>query len=104
MYKLLLVVVALLALSGCAVMTPGPLHGGLYQDIKYPSDAPNGAKIVEKTGEACATAILGMIATGDASLAAAANAGKITHITAVDYYSTNILGLYGKFCTIVRGE
>lgn len=103
MYKNLMLVLVILSLIGCATI-PSPVMGILYTDVKYPSDAPNSAKIYEKKGEACATSILGLVATGDASLASAAQEAKITQITAVDYHSTNILGLYGKFCTIVRGE
>ena len=103
MLKVFAALFILFAFSGC-VMIPSPLIGGLYTDVRFPSDAPNQAKIVEKKGEACATSILGLVATGDASLSAAASDGKITQITAVDYHATNILGLYGKFCTIVRGE
>jgi len=103
MYKILLAVVALVAFAGC-VFGPSPLQGSLYTDVKYPSDSPNQAKIVEKKGEACATGILGLVATGDASLEAAAKDGKITQITAVDYHYNNILGLYAKYCTVVKGE
>jgi hypothetical protein len=103
MYKLLISLVLIFAIIGCAYV-PAPVMGVLYTDVKFPSDAPNSAKIMEKKGEACATTILGLVATGDASLATAAAEAKITQITAVDYYATNILLLYGKFCTIVRGE
>ncbi|MCX7944389.1 MAG: TRL-like family protein [Deltaproteobacteria bacterium] len=102
MYKLVALSL-LLVFTGCTTV-PAPVMGILYTDVKFPSDAPNSAKVVEKKGEACATTILGLVATGDASLASAAAEAKITQITAVDYHSTNILMLYGKFCTIVRGE
>ncbi|MGC8928815.1 MAG: TRL-like family protein [Myxococcota bacterium] len=103
MYKILIALVLTFSFIGCTTV-PAPVLGFLYTDVKFPSDAPNSAKVVEKKGEACATTILGLVATGDASLASAAAEAKITQITAVDYHSTNILGLYGKFCTIVRGE
>lgn len=55
-------------------------------------------------GEACASSILGWIATGDASLDTAKKNGGVAQVTAVDHRSTGILGLYAKYCTIVYGK
>lgn len=57
-----------------------------------------------KTGAATATSILGIVATGDASIEAAAKNGGITRIHHVDHHSKNILGFYSEFTTIVYGE
>jgi hypothetical protein len=57
-----------------------------------------------KSGTACAKSILGIVAIGDASLEAATKAGGITSITDVDHDVFNVLGVYGKTCTIVRGD
>jgi hypothetical protein len=89
--KLLLVtVVSALAmvLSGCAI-------GGA---LNY-TDNPVGSKV----GKACAKNTLGLFATGDASIAAAAKNGGITQVATVDVVSEP--GLFvGQFCTIVTGE
>ncbi|HEY8369373.1 MAG TPA: TRL domain-containing protein, partial [Thermodesulfobacteriota bacterium] len=45
-----------------------------------------------------------LIATGDASIAAAKANGGITEVSAVDHTARNILGIYGEFCTIVKGR
>jgi hypothetical protein len=45
-----------------------------------------------------------MVATGDASIQAAAAAGGVKNVTTVDHYTRNILGILGEFCTIVRGS
>jgi TRL-like protein family len=43
-------------------------------------------------------------ATGDASISAAMANGGITRIHHVDQETTNILGIYAKYVTIVHGE
>lgn len=117
--------------SGCAWATT-PVWG-LYTDVKGPlqatSLAPGGQQARGtlpasspmdqtgaagtqqqsppanmKTGTAMASSILGIVATGDASIEAAAKDGGITRIHHVDHHSKNILGLYAEFTTIVYGE
>lgn len=51
-----------------------------------------------------ANSYVGLIATGDASIAAAKKAGNITQVSSVDHYTKNILGVYGEYCTIVKGQ
>ena len=88
-------------LSGCiAVYTPG--IGLLYTEVWGPVDA--GGRVGAKEGQACIQSILGLVATGDASIKAAAKAGGITQINSVDHYTRNVLGIMGEFCTIVRGS
>ncbi len=55
-------------------------------------------------GEACATSILGVVATGDASIDTAKKNGGVAQVTAVDHHTKSILGVYAKFCTIVYGK
>jgi hypothetical protein len=104
MRKALFIVLALCGvttLSGCiAVYTPA--SGILFTEVRGPIDA-QGA-IGPKEGKACAQSILGLIAQGDASIAAAAKAGGITNVSTVDHYSRNMLGIIGDFCTVVRGS
>ena len=57
-----------------------------------------------KTGEAKATSILGIIATGDASVAAAAKNGGITKVKTVDVKATSIIGIYATYTVVVTGE
>ena len=102
MSRLAGVAAAAMILTGCAgVMSP--VSGSLYMSVKGPlaiSPQPG----MSKTGTASASSILGLIAMGDASIEAAAKAGGITKIHHVDYESTNILGLYATFTTVVYGE
>ncbi|HVJ89374.1 MAG TPA: TRL-like family protein [Labilithrix sp.] len=53
---------------------------------------------------ACASSILGVVATGDASLEAAKAAGGITQVAHVDHDNFSVLGVYAKTCTIVVGQ
>ena len=89
------------AFSGCMpVYTPA--IGLLYTEVYGPIQA--GDKVGKKEGKACAQTILLLVATGDASIKAAAANGGITKIDSVDHYSRSVLGIIGDFCTIVRGS
>lgn len=92
---------ALLGTTGC-MSVASPAIGVLYTDVKGPLDAEG--KIGSKEGKACAESILGLVARGDASIEAAAKEGGITTITTVSHHTTNMVGVIGKFCTIVRGS
>lgn len=94
------VVLSVMVLSGCA--TPFPM-GQLYTEIKSPVGAGEGGT-GSKVGTAKATSILGLVATGDASIKTAMQNGNITNIKYVDYESKNILGIYGEYTTIVYGD
>jgi len=89
-------------LLGCA-MASAPINGQLWLDVQGPVAVGTGGSAA-KSGEACATSILGIIGTGDASIDAAKKAGGIREITYVDHHSTNIIGVIAKFCTVVKGN
>ena len=63
------------------------------KDLKY-----------SKVGVAECTSILALVATGDASIEAAAKNGNIKEIKYVDWHVENILGVYGKYTTTVYGD
>ncbi len=87
-------------LAGCA--TPQP-HGVIYTNTVSPITATSNVKGT-KIGKATSTSILGLIATGDSSIQAAAKNGGITKISHVDYAANSILGIYGQYTTIVYGQ
>lgn len=97
--------VAALSLSACT-STISPLPGLLYTDVKYPSyyDGVEAAGPGSRRGEAQATSILGLIATGDASIEAAAKNGGVQRIHTADTHGMSILGLFATYTTIVTGE
>lgn len=100
MKKLVGLLFVVLFLSGCA--TPFP-YGMLYTEVGFPVAAGEGGR-GSKIGTAKSTSILGLVATGDASLKAAMDNGGITKVKHVDYNTKNILGLYGEYTTTVYGD
>ncbi|MFA7074404.1 MAG: TRL-like family protein [Endomicrobiaceae bacterium] len=88
--------------SSCASVK-SPLMGVLYTDVKAPEAVTaNAGK--SKVGTAMAKSVLGLVATGDASIETAAKSAGITRIHHVDYYSKSILGIYSEFIVTVYGE
>jgi len=76
--------------------------GVIFNDTKFGWEATDSANAT-KEGKACASTILGMVATGDASISAAKAAGGITQVAHVDHSAHSILGIVAEFCTIVKG-
>lgn len=97
-----LVSVLALALNGCA-MAPTPVTGFVYTKVKGPMQATD-AYGGSAHGEACATSILGVYASGDASIETAKKNGGVAQVVTVDHTTDNILGLFAKFCTHVYGK
>lgn len=102
--RLSLAVIALagLGLSGCQIVA-SPMLGAIYNETKY-GDVATDASSATKQGQACGTSILGWVATGDASIQAAKANGGINTVASVDHSAKNILGIFGEWCTIVRGN
>lgn len=94
--------VGLFMFSSCATVQ-SPVSGIWYTDVKSPVAVTNNAGS-SKVGTASASSILGIIATGDASVEAAAKSAGITKIHHVDAHSTSILGIIGKYQIFVYGE
>ena len=88
-------------LAGCA--TPYPM-GAIYTEIKAPVASGNGGLSYNKVGVAKSISVLGLVATGDASIKAAAANGGIRTVKYVDYDAKNILGIYGEYTTTVYGD
>ncbi len=97
--KFVVILLAVFMLAGCASYIP---FGGFYVDGKMGVQAAAGP--ATKTGRACMTSILGLVATGDASIEAAKAAGGITTVTNINYEVNNILGIYGQYCLVVSGQ
>jgi len=89
-------------LTGCATSYP---IGSLYTEVALPQSATsNTASTKQKVGVSTCTSVLGLVATGDASIEAAMRNGGITKVHHVDWSARNILGLYGEYKTTVYGE
>jgi hypothetical protein len=99
--RLLFAVPCAVILAGCAI-AHGPVTAAVTLDMKGPvsvGPAAGSAKI----GRSDAWGIL-VYSTGDASISAAMRNGGITRVHHVDQETTNILGLYAKYITVVYGE
>src|SRR6185369_10953203 len=99
--RLLFAVPCAVILAGCAI-AHGPVTAAVTLDMKGPvslGPAAGSAKI----GRSEAWGIL-VYSTGDASISAAMRNGGITRVHHVDQETTNILGLYAKYITVVYGE
>jgi hypothetical protein len=101
MKPLLLAVSCAVWLGGCAIGN-GPVFAPVTLNLKGPV-AAGSAATGSKVGRSEAWGIL-VFATGDASISAAATNGGINRIHHVDHETTNILGIYAKYVTIVYGE
>jgi hypothetical protein len=100
--KIVLMAVYAIGLAACA-SAQGPVSGILYSDVKSGVTATEAYGGTAR-GEACASSILGAIATGDASIDAAKKNGGIAQVTAVDHTNSNIFVFYAKYCTVVYGK
>lgn len=102
--NLLVLALSLSALNGCAMATGGntAANGFIYSAYKSPGQV--GAAADTKTGEACVSSILGIVATGDASVEAAKKAGGITQIAHIDHEQFSVIGVYATSCTVVHGS
>jgi hypothetical protein len=94
---------AALTLASCGPIVQSPALGTTFNETKYGNIA-TAETATTKEGKACATSILGAVAQGDASIVAAKANGGITKVTSVDHYAKSILGIYGEWCTIVKGN
>jgi hypothetical protein len=91
-----------LSLAACQIVQ-SPMAGTTFNETKFGNIA-TAESSTAKEGKACGTSILGAVAQGDASVVAAKANGGITKVTSVDHYAKNILGIYGEWCTIVKGN
>ena len=93
---------AALSLTACQGVY-SPMLGTTFNETKYGNIATDESNAT-KEGKACGESWLTAIAQGDASIAAAKANGGITKVSSVDHYAKNILGIYGQWCTIVKGN
>lgn len=87
--------------SGC-VATTGNMTGLFYTESTSPGLVTAETHATKK-GTSCTTGVLGFV-WGDASIEAAKTDGRISKVASVDVENTNVLYVYGKSCTVVRGE
>lgn len=89
-------------MSGCATVQ-SPVGAWAYVNVKGPV-AVTGNTGSTKVGTAECSGILGLLATGDASIETAAKSAGIKKIHHVDYESNSVLGIISKYKVVVYGE
>jgi hypothetical protein len=94
------VLIVMSFLVGCATVYP---VGILFTEVKLPAEA-TGTNASSKVGTSECVSVLGLVATGDASIEAAMKNGGIKKIHHVDWDAKNILGIYGIYKTTVYGQ
>lgn len=87
--------------GACATYLP---MGVIYTKVDAPAAVGDGPVKYSKVGRAEAQSILGLVATGDASIQTAARNADIKTIKYVDYHVENILGIIGRYTTTVYGD
>lgn len=92
------------AVLAVACMSPkAPVVGFVYTDLMA-FETASGEPLGAKMGEGTCKSILGIVATGDCSIDAAARRAKITKISHVDYHTENLLGIISKVTVQVYGK
>lgn len=96
----------IIVLGGCssAVFAQGPGAIGLIYNQTSTGLSTNNQVTSDKEGKTCTYSILSLVAFGDASVASAKADGGISKVSTVDNSAFNVLGLYGRYCTIVKGS
>ncbi|MDR2588649.1 MAG: TRL-like family protein [Spirochaetales bacterium] len=95
-------IIALLVVSGSLIGCPSVDVAAI--DLSTRPVAATGAPVGSKVGQAESINVLHVFAQGDRGVQAAAKAGGITKIATVDVQSFGILGIFGRYTTIVTGE
>lgn len=95
--------VLMVALTGCVSPVGAPIMGAIYTGVQGPGQIGDLTAGLTKVGQSKATGII-FVATGDASINAAAKSVGITKIHHVDVEYMSILGVYGEVTTTVYGE
>jgi outer membrane protein OmpA-like peptidoglycan-associated protein len=107
--NIIIALVATMGLGSAGCTAFGYPTGSVYTGTQVPHgmmrlEGAGSPKPGDKTGQSCATGILGIAAFGDATLASAKKAGGITDVHSVEFGGMSILGIYTQGCTIVYGS
>ena len=105
MKHILFLILVVSFLVGCAAGLPksGTAVVVTTQQAEYAGNA----KTAPKRGQACVQNILGLVATGDASVETAKRNGGIKSVATIDrdvFGLTLYIPIYAKSCTIITGS
>ena len=94
--------VAAMFIAGCCTPT-GTVSAAIMLDVKDSGAYYDPSVGDSKVGKATVTGIL-IFSSGDGSIKAAMDNGRITKVNRVDFEYQNILGIVAKKTTVVYGE
>ncbi len=98
-------IMTIVSLSGCYSTPIMPPTGLLYSNIEAPASLSiAGQNLGTRRGEASCVSVLGLIAWGDCSAKAAADAGSIAELKHLDYSYTNVLLVWQSLTTVAYGN
>ena len=89
--------------SGC-LSAPFQPPSGMVSVTKAPLSLEGRWDVGAKSGEASSFSVLGLYASGDCSISAAARNGGLKKIYYVDYEYFNVIGIWQKATVIAHGE
>ena len=93
------------SLSGCYSTPIMPPTGVLYSTVEAPASLSiAGQNLGTRRGEASCVSLLGLIAWGDCSAKAAADAGSIGELKHLDYSYTNVLLVWQSLTIVAYGN
>lgn len=95
--------IAAMFMCGC-ITAPFEPPMGIITTVTAPLSTEGPIVYGPKKGEAVCSSVLGIVSTGDCSIAAAAKNGGLTKINHVDYQYKNYIGVYQEVKVIVYGE
>lgn len=101
---ILSLVVFATVISGCATTGYMSKTGPALVIVAKESEGATAVDKDTKVGESCSHNILGLVSAGDNSIDTAKRNGRITQVSSYDTDFLNVLGIYGRACTIVRGN
>jgi hypothetical protein len=98
-------IAAALVVSGCSYWPAAGNNGIFYTNVTRPVSVVDKQALATRRGEACATGILGLYASGNSSINRAKTRAGISEVHMVEERFTQYLaGLYTKYCTVVSGS
>ncbi len=97
-------IAATLVVSGCSYWPAAGNNGIFYTDVTRPVAVVEPDALATRRGEACATGILGLYASGDSSVNRAKAKAGISQVHIVEERFMQVMaGLYTQYCTVVSG-
>lgn len=103
MKKFMAIALGAMLMSSCAVVGTGAGMGVLYTGVSEGA-AVTANPLGTKVGTSKATNVLGLVATGDASINAAAKSAGIKKVSHVDVKKVSVLGIFAPYTTVVYGN